>query len=228
MAVTYRTSTAGGGTSGTTDRSGAATTPVVNDLFLVFGAFTGCTNVAPTCTDGNGGTYTRIFAGLYNTSADMFCAFVRDQPLPNTTATTVTVATGSNTAGEVITVALSGALRYGASAIRQWAIQQNQAAAGTPTPAFTLAALTANCTLCGAANGTNASITPNASWTERQDVSQATPTTNIEVATRDSGFTGTSIAAAATSASAFGSFAVEIDGRGQTDGLLLMLTGAGS
>jgi hypothetical protein len=230
VAITYRTSTAGGGTTGTGNRSGAAITPVANDLFIVVGTFTGCTNTAPTCSDNNNsGTYTRIFAGLYNASADMFCAFVRDTPLPNTTSTTVTVTTGSNTAGEIITIAWSGALRYGGAAIRQWAIQENQASGGTPAPAFLQAALTNNATLAGMANGSTSPImTPNASWTERQDANQTSPACAHEVSTRDSGFTGTTITFGATSGSNFGSYAIELDDRAQRAGLDLTLMGVGT
>lgn len=229
MAITYRTSTAGGGTTGTSDRSGGAITPVANDLFIVVGNFAANTNTAPTCTDGNGGTYTLIFAVTYNGGADMCCAFVRNQPLPNTTNTTVTVATGSNTAGEILTLAFSGALRYGAAAIRQWATETG-AATATPAPAFALAALTNNCTIAGCGNGTTTGsvLVPNAGWTERHDAAQASPTTGHEVATRDSGFTGTTVTAGGTSASAYAAYVIELDDRAQLAGLGLTMLGAGT
>jgi hypothetical protein len=226
MAITYRTSTAGGGSSGTSDRTGSAITPVVNDLFLVYGGttFTSSPNTSPTCSDNNGGTYTLIYCVVHNTN-DISYLFVRNQPLPNTTSTTVTVATGSNLSGEVVTVAFSGALKYGPRVIRQWANQAAQASGGTPTPAFSLAALTGNCTMWGVANGGAAGsvIVPNASWTERQDVGQTANAIGIEIATRDSGFTGTSVAAGGTSGSNFSSMLVELDGTADvTYGLMLL------
>jgi hypothetical protein len=223
----FRTSAAGGGTSGSSNRTSTAFSPAVGDLWLVFGHFTTNANLAPTCTDNNGGTYTLIFAGLRDSSTDMFCGFVRDQPFVNTTSTTCTVATGSNDAGAVGVLAFSGSLRYGARAIRQWAIQENQAATGTPGPAFAIAALTGSATIAGCANATatGSILVPNASWTERMDAAQSTPTTGLEVATRDSGFTGTTITAGGTSATAFGSFCVEL--WATADDPNFLLTGCG-
>ena len=53
---------------------------------------------------------------------------------------------------------------------------------------------------------------PPSGWTERNDSNQATPTTAIETATRDTGFTGTTITFGATQSTTYASFAVEIDG----------------
>lgn len=213
--ATYRTSAAGGGTSGSGDRT-ASITPAVGDLLVVIAGTSGNTNAAPTCSDNNGGSssdWTLIGTALKNASADILSVFVRNKLMTNTTSTTVTVATGSNTAGEIVIVALSGMSRVGANAVRSKGFQANQAAAGTPAPALDQAALTGNLTITGCFNATagGSVVVPNASWTERQDVSQSTPTTGVEVATRDSGFTGTTITAAGTSSTAFASFALEFD-----------------
>jgi len=209
--ATFRTSAAGGGTSGSGDRT-ATLTPAVGDLWIVFACTSGNTNDTPTATDNNGGTYTRILCVPKNGSADRVCAFVRNALMPNTTSTTVTVATGSNTAGEIVIVAVSGMPQAGASAIRQSASQQNQAAAGTPAPAFSVAAKTENMTLGCVGNGSNpAGMTTPASWTERQDVGQSTPNTGLEVVTRDSGFTGTTVTWGSTSATAFADIIVELN-----------------
>jgi hypothetical protein len=218
MALSFRTSAAGGGTSGTVDRT-VTITPAVGDLFVVFCNVSGNTNASPTCSDNNGGTYDLVLTALKNSSADTLSVFVRRTALPNTTSTVITVATGSNTAGEIIVIAYSGSLRYGSSAIRSKGSQANQASGGTPAPALNIAALTGNPTITCVANGTagGSVIVPNASWTERQDVSQSTPTTGIEAATRDSGFTGTTITQGGTSSTAFASAAVELDSTNQTD-----------
>lgn len=210
--ATFRASAAGGGSGGTGNRS-ATIVPAVNDLFVVFCNVSVNTNTAPTCSDNNGGTYTLVASGLYSASANAFSVFVRNQRVPNTTSTVVTVATGSNTSGSVVIVALSGMTRVGASAIRQSAKQENQAGSTTPAPAFPASALTANVTLGAVANLTNpATLTTPTSWTERQDVGQASPNEGLEVVSRDSGFTGTTITWGSTSASAFGSAIVEVDG----------------
>jgi hypothetical protein len=207
----FRTSAAGGGTSGTTDRT-VAITPAVGDLFIAFCVASVNTQTAPTMTDNNSGTYSLITTAQKATSADTMSVFVRNQFLANTTSTTLTCATGSNTAGEIVVVAVTGMSQTGSNAIRQSNRQENQASGGTPAPAFSSAALTDNMTLGAIFNATNpATMTTPTNWTERQDVGQATPTTGLEVVTRDSGFTGTTVTWGSTSGSAFSSIIVELD-----------------
>jgi hypothetical protein len=207
----FRTSAAGGGTSGTVDRT-VTITPAVGDLFVVFCVASVNTQTAPTMTDDNSGTYSLITTAQKATSADTMSVFVRNQFLVNTTSTVITCTTGSNTAGEIVAVAVTGMTRTGSSAVRQSNRQQNQAAAGTPAPVFTSTTLTDNMTLGAIFNATNpATMTTPTNWTERQDVGQATPTTGLEVVTRDSGFAGTTVTWGSTSGSAFSSIIVELD-----------------
>src|ERR1051325_7972292 len=110
MAITYRTSTSGGGTSGTVDRTPTGTT-AVGDLWVILASIAGNTNTAPTCSVDNGGTYTLVGTALFNVSGSMSCVFVRDQLFANTTSTTVTVASGSNTAGTINIIMCAGSLR---------------------------------------------------------------------------------------------------------------------
>lgn len=209
--ATYRTSFAGGGTSGSGDRT-VTITPAVGDLVVVFASTSGNTNASPTCTDNNSGTYDRIGTAAWGTSANTFSVFVRTALMANTTSTVITVATGANTAGEIVAVCVSGMSRVGASAVRSQGSQANQAASTTPAPALNQAALTSNITLGAIANSTNpATLTAPTGWTERQDVGQNTPTTGLEVVTRDSGFTGTTVTWGSTSGSVFASFILELD-----------------
>lgn len=212
MAATYRASAAGGGTSGSGNRT-VTITPAVGDLLVVVVSLSGNTNDAPTMTDNNGsGTYTRAVGGVaWSSSANRMAVFVRDALMVNTTSTTITCASGSNTAGELVAIAVSGMTRTGSAAIRSSGSQANQAASTTPAPALNQAALTGNMTIAGVASG-DTTTTPATGWTERQDVSQATPTTACEVCTRDSGFTGTTITFGATQSTVYASFAVELDG----------------
>src|SRR5262249_37260438 len=213
----YRTSAIAGGTSGSTNPA-VVITPAVGDFFLVFCVANGCTTLTPTCTDNNSGTYTRLGAVFYNASGAVVACFVRDQQLPNTTSTTVTISPGTNTAAEGCVVAVSGMHRFGSSGIRQTASQANQAGSTTPAPAFASAAVTSNPTIGCIGNGTNpATMTPPAGWTERQDTGQNSPTTGLEVVTRDSGFTGTTITWGGTSPSVFASFIVELHGEPPLD-----------
>lgn len=211
MAAAYRTSAAGGSTSGTTNRT-VAITAALDDLLVVCGAFGVNTNVAPTCTDDKGGTYTLVSAGLHNASGDMHCMFVRNGPCGYASSHTITVATGSNTAGEVVAVAISGMARFGPDAVRQFQLVQNQAGSSNPAASFTANCLTTNVTIGMVANATNpATLTAPTGWTERQDVGQATPNVGLEVVTRDSGFTTQNVGWGSAT-TLFGVIIVELDG----------------
>jgi len=211
VGATLRTSAAGGDTVGTSDRS-CTITPAVGDLFVVFHSNSVNTNITPTCSDDNGGTYTRIRNALFNSSGSSSGVFVRDQLLTNTTSTIVTVATGANDSGEVVVLAVAGMTRVGATAVRQSARQNNQAAGTTPAPVFGSTTLTSNF-VCGAvANGSNpAGMTPPVPLPERQDVGQATPNIGLEVVSVNSGVALTTVTWGGTSATAFAAFVVELD-----------------
>ncbi len=211
MAATYRSSAAGGATSGTSDRT-VVITPAVGDLIIVAVCLSGNTNDVPTMTDNNGfGTYDRILCVPWSASANRLAVFVRTALMVNTTSTTITCASGSNTAGELVAVAVAGMTRAGTSAIRSSGSQSNQATSTTPAPALSQTSLTGNLTICGVGSGDTTTTFPT-NWSERQDVSQATPTTALEIATRDSGFVGTTITFGATQSTVYASFALELDG----------------
>lgn len=218
MAVTYRASSSGGGTSGTTDRTCVAPALAAGDLLVVFCNATTNTNDTPTCSDNNadgfGGSSGWTFIGKQNfaASAGRMSCFVRNALISNTGSTTITVATGSNTSGNIVCVAVAGMKRGGANgAVRQFNGQADQAASTTPAPAFSSAALTGNMTIgCVSNSATPAGVTEPTGWTERQDVGQATPNCGMEVVTRDSGFTGTTVTWGSTS-TAFASFIIELD-----------------
>lgn len=225
----YRTSATGGSTSGTSDRT-CTITPAVGDLLIVICAVAANTQSSPTCSDNNGsGAYALIgsTAIAYDDGGGTpinhrLAVFVRTTAMANTTSTVVTVATGSNTAGVVHVIAVSNMSNFGAAAVRQFASQANQAA-GTPAPAFASAALTNNVTIGAVANcATGASMTTPTNWTERQDTGFASDPVGLEVVTRDSGFTGTTVTWGSASATKFASFILELDAR------RLMVAGNGS
>jgi len=192
MAATYRTSSAGGGSSGTGNRT-STISAVAGDLLIVAVQWSGNSNTSPTCTDNQSGTYSLVLTARNNLSADICAIFVRNQVVASTATITVApvVGSGNNTAGEILTVAISGATKFGLSAIKQSAKQENQIT-GAPAPTLASNAQTAHMTLTYCGSSTTAGSVPNASWTERQDASQTSPVTSLEVATRNSGFTGTS------------------------------------
>lgn len=184
-----------------------------NDLLVVVCALTGATT-APTITDDQSGTYTEVSGGgfLQGSSANKIWVFVRNALVPLTQSTTVTMTSpGGDSGGGMTVYRLTGMSRTGSAAVRQAAGQANQAA-GTPAPAFSSAALTGNSTIGAILNSTNpATMTPNASWTEKHDLGYNVPTTGLETCTRDSGFTGTTVTWGSSSASVFASVIVEFD-----------------
>jgi hypothetical protein len=100
----------------------------------------------------------------------------------------------------------------GAGAIRSWGIQSNQPTATAPAPALSISALTGNTTIGAMANSTNpATMTAPTNWTERHDVGNTNPTMGLEVATLNSGFTGTTVTWGSNSGSVFASIIIEVD-----------------
>lgn len=79
----------------------------------------------------------------------------------------------------------------------------------TPAPTLPVAALTGNATIA-ALFSADTTTTPPTSWTEAQDGSQITPTTALEVAYRNTGFTGTTITFGAVCDTAYASIAIEL------------------
>lgn len=187
----------------------------LNDLLVVICAMTGAVT-APTVTDDNSsGAYTDCTGGavLKNTSADGMWVFARNSLVPATASTIITMTSpGGDTGGGLFVYRVTGMARVGSQAVLQVAKQSNQAAAGTPAPVFGASPLTTNSLIGAVHNATNpATMTPPTSWTEKHDTGYATPTTGLETATIDSGFTTATVTWGGTSASAFGSIAVEMD-----------------
>jgi hypothetical protein len=208
VSAAFRTSVAGG--NNTLNTAGTAViTPAVLDLFVVFGL--SVSSVAgSTVTDNNGGTYTLVRDAVFTTG--YHTVWVRNQFLSNATSTTVTLTPGTpNTGVELVVVAVSGMNAAGLLAILQSA-ETNSGVPGVATVTLATAALTANMTLVGLADLTNPpGLTAPTSWTNRQNVGQATPI-GLIVATRDSGFTGTAITWGTNPATNWAGLAVELDG----------------
>lgn len=191
-----------------------APTPALGELIIVIVAHTGSV-ATPTVSDNNAdgkGSYTLISpACVKATSADAMFVFVRNALIGSATATTITAVQGTTTGGGIVAFRVSGMWRTGARAIRQVAVQQNQGA-GTPAPVLTQAALTTNMLIGAVFNATSpATMTARTSFTERNDVGYATPTTGLETITRDTGETGTTQTWGSASGSAFCSIMVELD-----------------
>lgn len=186
--------------------------PQPNDLIVIVTEASGNTaDTAPTDNNTHGGTYTQIANPVKNSSADKLAVYVRTEFIQYKTATTFTHNPGTSTGGGLSVYAIRGMAKVGAAAIRQFAVQSNQAS-GTPAPTFGVAALTANPILSAVFNQTNpAGITPKSGYTRGVNTGYATPTSGLAVMTTPNGETGTAITWGSSSASAFCSLAIEFD-----------------
>lgn len=207
----YRASFAGGGTTGTGNRTCTAT-PVVGDFWLVYCVVSSNTNTAPTCSDDNGGAYVLIDTASFTISGipNMMSVFRRTTLLSNTTSTIVTPDTGSNDSGGVYVVAFTGITRTNATVIRSKGKQEEQASGTAPAPTLNQNALTTNITV-GCIGGAF-QISPPTNWTERQDTGPGSPVVSAEIVTRNSGFAGTQVTWPSTELTEFASHILELDG----------------
>lgn len=207
-------------TSNATSYASGSFTPALSDLLVVIVATSGSVEptAAGTVTDDRSGTYTRINFSLRSGGASSNYIFIRNQLVQSAVAHVVTfTCTGDAATGCVILVyGVSSMTRVGSSAARQSAIQSNQAAGGTPAPAFSVAALTGNPCIGMVGSAANpTAVTPPTSWTEPAtplfDTGYATPAAGAEACHINSGFTGTTVTWGSTSSGAFGSVIVELD-----------------
>lgn len=212
MGATYRAQASTAGSSGSGNRI-CTFTPAVGDLLIILDPTSGNTNAAPTCSDNNAdglGAYTLIGTALFGSSANICSVFVRNALIGSATSTTVTVATGSNTAGVVGVIMVAGMSKVGAAAVRQSNFVANQSGT-TPTATLPSAALTDNLTIAflGSDDITPPSVPTG--WTQRIKNSASSPNTENLTATRDTGFTGTSIAWGSSYSANFAVAALELD-----------------
>lgn len=208
--VTLATSAAGGGTTGTGARSASITTGA-GDLLVACASVSANGQAAPTMTDSAGGTYALLGRAAWQTTNNMVC-YAREALLPGTSAT-LTLNTDTNTAGEIVILSFAGMSRTGAAAVRQFTSKANQPAGSLGSVTFASSALTTNTTVVAIASGDISGVgtAPPSGWTERKDVHQSTPTTALEVATRASGFIGTTITFGGTQDTEYAVMGLELD-----------------
>lgn len=214
--ITHRVTTPD---TGNTPNTSGTITPATGDLLIVFvtkeNSALSSPMVSADLTSSVAPTgFTLIRNQGHASSAHHIGAFVANSLTVNTTNRTVTIASGSDAgAGTIISVySVSGMTKTGISAIRQSAGQTNQAA-GTPAPAFAVAALTDNAVIGAIYNATNpAGLVQPSGWTESQDTGYSTGTVSgLQTSFRNSGETGKTITWGGASASAFASIIIELD-----------------
>lgn len=195
-------------------------TPAVSDLLVIVVATSASVEpaAAGAVTDNQGGTYYKANYSLRSGSFSSQYVFVRNQLVASAVGHIATfTCTGDAATGAVILAyRVSGITRTGSNAVRQTAIQSNQAAAGTPAPAFAIAALTGNPCIGMVGSAANpTAVTPPSGWTEPSspafDTGYASPTAGAQACHIDSGFTGTTVTWGSTSGGAFGDIIIELD-----------------
>lgn len=186
-------------------------TPSVNDLIVIVVANTGNAVSVPPTDNNSSGTYTQVSSSVKASSADRMTIYIRDTLITSASSTTFTNAAGTTTGGGLAVLKVTGMTLTSAAAVVQVAGQSN-VASGTPAPVFGAAPLTTNPVIGAVFNATNpATMTPRTSFTELADVGYATPTTGLEVMSRNSGETSTTQTWGSASGSAFCSNAIELN-----------------
>ena len=212
-AVTHRVTTPST-TNASTYASGSFT-PAVGDLLVVCVTASGTVTNPGSVSSSAGYTFTLVRRETKAASADSLYMYVSNEKVTAASAQTVTFnCTGDAATGAIVSVvSISGMSRTGSSAILKSGGQSNGAAAGTPTVSLGSAALTGNPLVGFVGNATSpANVTQPSGWTELTDATgYSTPVTGQEVASINSGFTGSTVTWGGTSASAFGAIVAEFD-----------------
>lgn len=201
---------------------GLGVNPAIGDVPVVVGHASGSTvggGGAFSCVDNRGGTYARVETAEKATGVDTAYVMVRDTPCSSALTHTVTMSwSGDTPTGYTMVVYLvTGLAAGGATAVRQAAKAENQAA-GTPAVTFGAACLTGNPEIHYVACAQNpAAITTPSGVTEDYDNGYATPTQGGWAGHRDSGFTGTTVTCGSSVAGGqWAMVSVEFDASGGT------------
>lgn len=210
--ATYSSSAAGGGTSGTGNRS-VSITSVANTLLVTFASVSGNTQTAPTMTDSQGGAYTLVGQAYWSGGANNMFAFVRTSLVTSAVATTLTLNTNTNTAAEIEVLTFAGMTKTGTAAVKQIVSHGNLPASTLASIVFPSNVTTTDATIVAVASGdyTGIGTDPPVGWTERRDTYQTAPITALEVATKNNGFTGTTITYNGTQDTSFAEMGIELD-----------------
>lgn len=197
-------------------------TPAAGDLLLVV-ACASDTQATATASSSVGTTLKSVLLASYATNTHRGYSFIATERSSATSQTVTLDVTGDNATGACVSVARVAGMGWtGDRAIRQSGRQQNQAGGGTPAVALSHAARLVNPIIGLLCNNTNPSgMTPPSGFAERADNGYGTPATGQEWASIDSGMTIENVTWGSTSASTFGSIAIELDATCTADMALL-------
>lgn len=207
-----------GSTFDTNDGSKTVTaTPAAGDLIVIVTGHTSNSSTTSPTDDNSSGTYTLIAGATRSTNTTRLNVFVRDATIGAAVSTVFTHAPGTTNGGGLAVFKVTGASGTGASAVAKSGTQNNGSAAGTPTVSLGSAASAANAILAAMFNSASpAAMTPPSGYAEPVDTGYSSPLSGIEIATRDSGETASSVTWGGASASAFCALAIELIAAGGT------------
>lgn len=207
--------TLGVSAANTLDNSALTTgsfTPAANDLLVAIAAVPGQSN-GGTFSDSQGLGWTQITSALKSAGADGLIAAVSNSLAAASSMTvTFTPAGGPTSNGVAISVLrVSGMSKVGAFVTRQSAVENNNLGGTTPTPTFSVNALTGNPVISAVLNNSSPpGLTVPTGFTQQTNNGFAQPTTGLETASINSGFTGTALAWS-NSSTANCDLAIELD-----------------
>lgn len=198
----------------------ASFTPAANDILVAI-ALVGGQASGGTFTDSQSVGWTQVLTALKNTSADTLVVAVSNGFTAASSMTVTFTPAGSPTSTNciVFVFTVSGMSLTGASAVRQSAKEENQAASGTPAPVLGSAAITTNpvFVVVGSAHDTSTQVAdfsdlaPTGFTIDTYSHINSTPDFSMINAGRSSGFTGTTPTWQTTCDFAYCSAVIELD-----------------
>lgn len=211
-ACTHRVSTAS--TANASTYASGAFTPALNDLLVAEVEYSATTvGVVPTMTDSQGLGFTLIVAKANDNTSGATAIFVANALAANSSMTVTLSPVSTTPTGAIITVtSVSGMTKTGATAAKQSASANGVTSA--PAATFASSVLTGNVTITvvqGVGSGTGLGVTQPTSWTSQNDTGYSTPTIGGQYATRDSGFTGTTITWGSSLSGRWSTAIIELD-----------------
>lgn len=188
--------------------------PVAGSLIVVVASSSGLAGGTTSVTDDQtGGTYTQVDADRTGFSTTgVLTVWVRNGLIPTSASTVFTANQAASTGGGLAVFSVTGMVNVGASAVRSNGGQSTGTAGTTPAPVLSNAPLFSNPVITAVSNGTNGGGTTNrANYDDVAIGGYNTPATGLDICYQDFGETTATITWGGTSATAFASFAIELD-----------------
>ena len=200
-------------------------TPAVGDLIIIFVQVSGDTTWSSPTDDNSSGTYSLIGVSLDDSSGRYGAVYVRESRIASGASTVFSLANpGTDTGGGLAVVKVTGMSRAGSSAVRQYKQDvQTTITVGFPaTGSWTSARLTGNPTIGFLlVPYATPGVDPTSSFTELLETGYGSPNTGIEIQSRNSGDTGSTLTWGTEINSSWSVMGVELDAS-NTSNMFLM------